>query len=187
MFWLLLLGAAWVAWKLVTAKPAGPRKQKPPARPASFPVMTMEMISSDGKPVDAATAVKLYKQFMLQTGYLDKQELAEHAEYFAQEVKDHGQSLADDVAHEKQARDEAVTGLKAEIAELKKRRAAASSEPERTELADELTDLEAEIAAGAIDLDEAREAAKAFRTDKRQFLIDHINQEIHGSPPSGYH
>lgn len=198
VLWLLFFLAAWVAWKIITRKPgqlhkaqtrkrgtntAAQRQHIRPLPPASYPVMTLEMIDSGDRPIDAATAVKLYRQFMLQTGYLDKQELAYHAGHFAQEMKDHRQGLAEDVAHEKDRWSEPVVRLQAEIAELKKAKAAIKDEAQRSQLNEDIKNLQEEIAEHRDDteyLNTAQSALKDFRDDKRQFLVAYVNQQIHG-------
>lgn len=69
-----------------------------PRKPKSYPLMTMDMIGSNGQPITTAQAIKLFKLFMLRSGYLQKNEITEHAEYFAEEIRSQTDALAEDLA-----------------------------------------------------------------------------------------
>lgn len=147
---------------------------------AKYPEMTMEMIDSGGKPINTATAVKLFKEFMLKVGYLDKSELTEHAEYFATEMKEHGTALTEDVTHEKEQLNEAIADIKSNISLLKKQMAASSDPARREVFGDEITDLQDDLeGASQEDLEYAQAAHAAFKADKRAFLVSYVNQQIH--------
>lgn len=78
------------------------KRAKHDAKPRSlskYPVLTFEMIDSGGKPVTSSQAVKLFKNFMVTVGYLDKEEVDEHAAYFAEEMRNEASNLAAEIAH----------------------------------------------------------------------------------------
>lgn len=146
---------------------------------AKYPEMTMEMIDSDGKPINTATAVKLFKEFMLKVGYLDKSELAEHAEDFAREIKEHGSALTEDLAHEKERAQADIADIKSNIFGLKKQMAASSDPAQREEFAVEIADLQDELkSTGQEDIKYAQAEHAAFKADKRAFLVSYVNQQI---------
>jgi len=67
-------------------------------KPKTYPLMTWEMIGSNGQPINTVQAVKLFKLFMLRSGFLQQDELTEHAGYFADEIRSHTEALAEDLA-----------------------------------------------------------------------------------------
>ena len=105
--------------------------------------MTMDMIQSNGGPITTAQAVKLFKEFALKSGYLDKDELTEHAGYFSDELKGHEQQL-------KEESDGDIAALKEALSELKARRKGETDKETR-----ETLDEEIESAKEQLDADSA--------------------------------
>lgn len=144
-----------------------------PSKPKTVPVMTMDMIQSNGGPITSTQAIKLFKEFALKSGYLDKDELTEHAGYFSDEMKEHGGFLEDEAAGD-------ISSLKEQLKELRARRKGETDKQTKEELDEEiksaLEDLEEET--------EHRQPAirdlAAFKADKRQFLIEYMNRQTQG-------
>lgn len=112
----------------------GERAKKRAAAPSrsKYRVLTLEMIDSGGKPITSSQAIKLFKNFMVTVGYLDKEEVDEHAAYFAEEMKNEASNLADEVEYQKTCSGDQIR-----------------------------------VAA----------ALKAFKKDKRNFLVSYVNRQ----------
>lgn len=166
MSWAKFFKAAGKALAAASSSAAKPTRR-------AIPVMTMEMIQTNGAPITAAQAVKLFKEFAHKSGYLKKNELTEHAGYFADELREHGANLEEDVAGD-------IASLKERLKELKALRKGESDPLRKTELDEEielaLEDLEQEKSSRQ----EAIAALAAFKADKRQFLIDYMNAQTQG-------
>lgn len=109
------------------------KRAKHDAKPRSlskYPMLTFEMIDSGGKPITASQAVKLFKDFMVTVGYLDKKEVDEHAAYFADEMENEASNLVDEIEYQN-------------------------------------------ICSG--DQIRVMDALKAFKKDKRNFLVSYVN------------
>ena len=153
--------------KAVTAANAPPPK---PA-PKSYPVMTMDMIDSKGEPITKAQAVKLFKQYMLAVGYLEKDEVVEHANDFAQEMTEHEECLEHDAVDD-------LASLKEQLADLKAQRKGETDADTKEELDEQILSTKDDIEADKHINQPARDALAAFKKDKRQFLIDYVNLQV---------
>ena len=145
---------------------------QPKPRPKSFPVMTMDMIDSKGEPITKVQAVKLFKQYMLAVGYLDKDELTEHAGYFADEMTQHEEYLAQDIGE--------LDSLNQQLKALRGQRKGETDADTKADLDEEIAQLKEDIVAEENSGKPARDALDAFKKDKRQFLIDYVNQQVQG-------
>ena len=180
---------------------AAVQTQQASAKPKIIPIMTMEMIQSNGGPITAAQAVKLFKEFALKTGYLYKEELTEHGQYFAQEMKDEAEFLEQDAKGEldqlkydlnelKDQRKEAKAREQELKAEFKDTTEACDKDRIKEEIAHEQEKLEGiaeELSMAEIAIQEEVERlapiAKAwadFKADKRQFLVTYTNRQTQG-------
>ena len=128
---------------------------------------------SNGEPITAAQAVKLFKAFALQSGYLDKDELIEHAAYFSDEMKSHGEFLEADA-------NEAISSIKDQLKELKARRKGETDKETKESLDSEIESAQEDLLSELDFRKNAIAALAAFKTDKRQFLIDYTNQQTQG-------
>lgn len=141
---------------------------------SKFQLMTMETIDSDGKPVSTATAIKLYKEFMLAIGYLEKDELSHHAEYFADAIKEQLECLTEDAKGD-------LIGIKERIKDAKERLKGALTASQKEEIIEEIKSHEDDLNFEVQDLNDRKAELAAFKLDKRIFLIDYVNQETQGS------
>lgn len=140
------------------------------AKPKIIPVMTMDMIQSNGGPITTAQAVKLFKEFALKSGYLDKDELTEHAGYFSDELKGHEQQL-------KEESDGDIAALKEALSELKARRKGETDKETRESLDEEIESAKEQLDEEVEYRKQAQQTLAAFKADKRQFLLDYMNQQ----------
>ena len=140
-----------------------------------YPILTVSMITPADQPITTTDAMKIFKQHMLDIGYLEKDELSEHVGYLSDDIKGHGQYLKDEVTNTKEEIQEAKT----ELANLKKRRATGSDD-EKEDIEDGIKLLEGELIIAAMDIEKANNNLAAFKKDKRAFLVDYINAQVHG-------
>lgn len=160
-----------------TRKPDASRKATAaPARPTTFPVMTLDNITPNGQAITSAQAVKVFRLYMLAIGYLDKQELPDWARYFAEDMKRHGQELAGNVVEERRKFNEYSELIGApEIRVLKRQLLKTNDNVKRTAIEREIEDYESDMRDEEKYLRKAQAALHAFRADKRQFVVDYIN------------
>ena len=140
-----------------------------------YPILTVSMITSADQPITTTDAIMIYVQHMLDIGYLEKDKLSEHVGGLSNEIKRHGQCLKDAIVETKEEIQEAET----ELANLKKKLATCSSE-ERKDIEDGIILLEGELVIAAVDIEKATNNLAEFKKDKRAFLVDYINTQVHG-------
>jgi len=140
------------------------------AKPKTIPLMTMDMIQSNGEPITSAQAVKLFKEFSLKSGYLGKDELSEHAEYFSEEMKERGRHLEEDAAGE-------IADLKTKLKDLKARLKGETDKDTREQLDEEIDCAKEELDQEVSYRQASIEALAAFKADKRLFLIEYMNNQ----------
>lgn len=155
--------------------------QAPPV--PRYPVMTLDMIVPNGQAITSAQAVKVYKLFMQQVGYFrdwedfEKVVLAESSADFAIAMKEYGAYLADELASERRWNKEQTQNSKKEISALKGKRTRSKTEVQLFEIDEEIGYWETYFDENMDDILAAEAAIKAFREDKRQFVVDYINKE----------
>lgn len=157
------------AGKALAAASATPAKTTPKA----VPLMTMDMIQSDGGPITTAQAIKLFKEFALKSGYLAKDELTDHTEYFSDQLTAHAQYLEEEAAGD-------ITDFKAKLKNLKAQRKSEADKNIKEQLDEEIADAQEELDEEMNYRKSAILALAAFKADKRQFLIDYMNQQTQG-------
>jgi hypothetical protein len=161
-----------------TRKPDVSRQATTPSvRPTTFPVMTLDNITPNGQAITSAQAVKVFRLYMLTISFLDKQELPDWARYFAEDMKRHGQELANDVVEERRKFKEYSELIGAsEIRALKKQLSKTNDNVKRDAIELEIAGYQSEIDEEEKYLRKAQLALQAFRADKRQFVVDYINE-----------
>ncbi len=135
-----------------------------PKKPKTYPVLTKEMFTNSG-PIGTAEAKKLYKQFMVDIGYLEKDEATEYAGAFADAMNEHLEYLQADVRDAKEA-----------LAEAKKE-ANDFEGLTKEEIIEAKADIPQFIEWEQNELTNAQAALAKFKTDKRDFMIEYINGE----------
>ena len=148
----------------------------------SYPVLTAEMFNPSDAKISFADAKKLFRKYMLQIGYLDKQEVGDHVAGFADEVRQHEQYLKDELAGMQSDPD-----LNYDVAEHKRVLKALRRDIEKCVDAQEKASLESQLAHWEAELhdivhdrEQAVAALRSFQDDKRAFMIDYINEQVHG-------
>ncbi|MDP2678007.1 MAG: hypothetical protein Q8O85_04680 [Rhodoferax sp.] len=160
-----------------TRKPnASTKTTTAPVQPTTFPIMTLDNITPNGQAITSVQAVKVFRLYMLAVGYLDKQELPDWGRYFAEDMKFHGLELVDRVEEEKRKLKEYSELIGApEIRVLKRQLLKTNDNVKRDAIEREIDDYESDIREEEKYLRKAQVALQAFRTDKRQFVVDYIN------------
>ena len=127
---------------------------------------------------------------MLAIAYLDKQELPDWARYFTEDMKLYGRELVDRVEEEKRKFKEYSELIGApEIRVLKRQLQKTNDNVKRDAIEREIEDYESDIRYEEKHLYRAQAALQAFRADKRQFVVDYINnltqQKVDSQDPAG--
>ena len=114
---------------------------------------------------------------MLATKFLDKEEVADHVGYFADELKSHEEFLKEEFARAKEDFGPDVAEVKSEIRKLE-REMAKSTDPAKTaELEAELIDAKNDLVKQNKYVERAEREYREFKEDKRAFLVVYINQQ----------
>ena len=140
-----------------------------------YPILTVSMITPADQPITTTDAKMIFKQHMLDIGYLEKDELNEHAGYLSDEIKRHEQYLKDEVTNTK----DEIREAKAELANLKKK-LTTCSEGEKKDIEGGIDLLGGELVIAAVDIEQATNNLAEFKKDKCAFLVAYINMQIHG-------
>lgn len=150
----------------------------------SYPILTAAMFTPSDAKISFAEAKKLFRKYMLQIGYLDKQEVGDHVGYFADEMRQNEQYLKDELASKK-----ADDFTNSEVAEYRRVIKALRRDIEKCTDAVEKASLESQVAKSEAELRDmvryvvqAEADLRAFQEDKRAFLIEYINRQIQGPP-----
>ena len=141
-----------------------------------FPRITTEMI----EPVDAmlsTTAAKtVYKTFMLNIGYCDKKDITDNVRYFDEEIKLFESGLKAECTECKNN----IRKYKKELLKLEQKSMKISDEDLLDDLNFQMDSTKEEICIWETDLIRISNALEKFKQDKRDFLIEYVNKEIHG-------
>ena len=146
----------------------------------TLPIRTDHITPTDAK-INLTAAKKVFRQWMLMTGHLDKFELPDHLGYFVDAVKEEELFLRSEVEAAKQEVQEELIGMKTQIRSLERALQKENDTVRRAAL-----QLDLEIAVGEKDellehVEERRAAYLAFKDDKRLFLIEYINRQTQPS------
>ena len=150
------------------------------------PILRAEMLQPVDAPISAAQAKTLFKDWMVRIGHLsdkdklDKAELNDHVVYLTDEIRDREVQLKGDADSAKAELAEEVKDLKDDLKELRSDIAKEKDQSEKVRLQGEVKEIEAAIA--DLNQKEIPEvlALEKFRTDKREFLVNYINTQVHG-------
>jgi Skp family chaperone for outer membrane proteins len=107
-------------------------------------------------------------------------ELADHVGYFVEEMKQHEQALKDDLADAKSQMAEEIKDLKVDLKDQKKALAKATADTERQSIERDIAEIEKEIQLAVENVPNEVELLERFKADKREFLVDYINTQVHG-------
>lgn len=150
------------------------------------PILKPEMLQPVDAPISTAEAKRIFKEWMLKIGHLsikdklDKMELSDHVGYFVEELKQHEESLKLDIDDEKESVADSVKEEKEEIRDLKKELAKCKEQAERQHIEEEIAHCERAIANYQDSLAARVKELADFKADRRAFLVDYINTQVHG-------
>lgn len=144
----------------------------------TYPILRPEMLLPRGAPIPTASAKQLFKKWMLQIGYLDKQEVGDHVLYLADAIKDHEQFLKDELADVRSNISEEMRSLKSDRRDLEKSLVSCKDQTQKLSIDSEIAELDTSIAQLQTEIDDAVAVGIKFKTDKREFLVDYINQQV---------
>lgn len=147
----------------------------------AFSLMTSEMITPEGKPVSASRAVQVYKKYMLSVGYLDKDDISDFVRSLKEDMAEREEELKYEIKNSK----EQVAEAKAEVKSLKKQLSKCKDDDDREYVQEELDTATADLVEETATYEQFVADLSLFKKDKRMFLLDYINSEIHGDDWQG--
>ncbi len=145
---------------------------KKPAETYNVSKLTSDMLQPTDAEVKTNDAVKFFREFMLKTGTLDKDEISDHTQMFREEMREHAEALREDLASSKEDLAEYKETLKELKAGLKH-----ADEEEKEDIEAEIEDTEIEIEDTKSEIEETRAELAAYQKDKRAFLINYVNRQ----------
>lgn len=143
---------------------------------STFSVMTQDMITPADKPISINRAVQVYKKYMLQVGYLEKSDLPDFVRSLKEEMVAREEELKYEITNAK----EQVKEAKAEVKSLKKQLSRCKDDDDREYAQEELDTALDELNQEIVGYEKLMTELTLFKKDKRMFLLNFINSEIHG-------
>jgi hypothetical protein len=168
-----------------------------------FPVLKSDVLESANTPILTASAKKLYRNWMLTIGMQDKEKIADGVRELSEALKAREEELRGEVdlavAKASSAREETAI-RRHEISEQRKvistlqnriaedpadnpRIAATEEYVAGAKLKETQSVTSPELQEALIDLRNAKAKSRAFRQDKRKFLVEYINSEVQKADP----
>lgn len=150
------------------------------------PILKPEMLQPVDAPISTAEAKRIFKEWMVNIGHLsnkdniDKMELSDHVGYFVEDMKQHEEALKFDIDDEKEAVAESIREEKEEIRDLKKELAKCKDHTQRENIEGQIAHCERAIANYQESLAVRVKELADFKADRRAFLVDYINTQVHG-------
>lgn len=142
-----------------------------------LPVLKPENIEPRDATLSTADAKKVFRQFMLQTNFLAKEELADHTKWFVDELREHEAFLKEELARIRDDLGPCIEDVKVDIQDLRRDLRKETDPAARAELQAELEDAKRELTEQSELLKKAKEKYRAVKEDKRAFLVDYINRQ----------
>ena len=139
-------------------------------------VMTPDMISPADKPVSTSRALQIYKKYMLKVGYLEKADVSD----YLRSLKEDMVECAEDLKYEVTNANEQMAEAKAAVKRLQKQLRKCKDDDDREYVQEELNTAIAELNEETAAREKYVAELTLFKKDKRQFLLNYINSEIHG-------
>lgn len=144
-----------------------------------YQVFDQSMIIPVAEAVSTRDAIKVYKKHMVAVGYFEKDELGDFVSRLREEIAAYEQELKEEVLWAKETLLETKKETKSEVKKLKKL-LSKCDEDEKDGLLGDIGSAEEEVASAVSDLKNHSEILAQFKKDKRGFLVNYINTEIHG-------
>ena len=154
-----------------SAKDAGDRDDE-----AFFSLLTSDMITPLDKPVSSTRAVQVYKNYMLKVGYLDKSDISDFVRSLKEDMAESEEELKFEIKNAK----EQVAEAKTEVKSLKKQHSKCKDDDDREYAREELDTATSELEEEMLSFEKFTAELTLFKKDKRKFLLNYINSEIHG-------
>jgi paraquat-inducible protein B len=142
----------------------------------AFSLLTADMIAAADQPVSAKKAVQVYKKFMLKVGYLEKDDIADFVRSLKEQMAEHEEELKYEIKNAK----ELMVEAKSELKSCKKQVAKSKDDDDREYAQEEFDTAEAELKAETAAYEKLVADLAHYKKDKREFLLNYINSEIHG-------
>lgn len=143
---------------------------------ASFTILTSDMITPVDKPISATRAVQVYKKYMLKVGYLDKSDISDFARSLKEDMAEREEELKFEIKNAK----EQVAEAKSEVKSLKKQLSKCKDDDDRDYTREELDTATTELEEEMSSYEKFTAELTLYKKDKREFLLNYINSEIHG-------
>jgi len=151
-----------------------------PSTPRGYPVLTAAMLKPEDVPIPTVVAKRLFKDFMLEVGYVSEHDAPECVRYFVSAMRLEEMSLRDEVSSTQAEVEFQQPHIAARLAEL---RSSLSDRPEPLEasyIREEIAQLRTELSTFKEAVAKAKAALQAFKRDKRSFFVAYVNEQLHG-------
>ena len=143
-----------------------------------YPVLKSEMITPSDKLITTALAKQTYKKYMAQIAFLKKDELSENVDDLSEEMINQTEWLRDSCSDAK----EDISEAKKELKDLKKKLSSCTAE-EKEDVEEDINNAEENLKSCTETLEETSRKLAAFKEDKRAFLVEYINSQVHNYDP----
>lgn len=144
-------------------------------------ILRPEMLQPIDNKITTMEAKRIFKEWMLKIGHLDKQEVGDHVGYFSVAIKDQEECLKMEADHEKDQTKELLAEEKEYLKDAKRELATCKDESQKAELQSDVDAFEQEIARLTKCLVDHNKPLDDFKKDKRDFLVNYVNDQVHGS------
>lgn len=145
------------------------------------PILKPDMLQPVEAPISSTDAKRILREWMIKIGHFsDIAEASEHVSYLVEAISERAEELKEEHIRQKEMRAAALRDLRLERSNLEKGLKLASSDEEKREFQDAIADVEREIASQNAAVNAAAESLAAFKNDKRAFLVEYINTQVHG-------
>lgn len=142
-----------------------------------LPVLKPENIEPCDAKMSTADAKKIFRQFMLQTNFLAKEEIADHTRWFVEELREHEAFLKEELGRVRDDFGPCIEDTNVDIQDLQRDLRKETDPVARAELQAELEDAKRELVEQSQFVKKVEEEYRALKDDKRAFLVDYINRQ----------
>lgn len=142
----------------------------------SLSLMTPDMMRPVDKPISRNRAVQIYKKYMLGIGYLEKGDISDYVRSLKEDMVEWEEELKYEIKNAK----EQVADAQAKVKRLKKQLKKCKDDDDREYVQEELDTGAAELFEETAAYEKFVAELAQFKKDKRAFLLNYINSELHG-------
>lgn len=140
-----------------------------------IPIITEAMFDPPDQPITTVKAKQLYRKVLKEVNHGDAEDIALCVDSFAEEMKYETELLAGQI---KDTQDE-IKPLKNTIAALQKNLKTCTDEYDEEDIKSKIEEAKDEIEVYTAQLKEEQAELTSFKEDKKKFLIDSLNAELH--------